>query len=36
VKHNFLVRDLRELAAAIKKAFYILAPAGPVLKMELA
>lgn len=33
VKHNFLVRDVRELAATIKKAFYIARTGrpGPVL-----
>jgi acetolactate synthase-1/2/3 large subunit len=33
VKHNFLVKDVRELAATIKKAFYIAASGrpGPVL-----
>src|SRR5574342_651900 len=33
VKHNFLVKDVRELALAMKKAFYIAATGrpGPVL-----
>ena len=33
VKHNFLVKDIRELAATIKKAFYIASTGrpGPVL-----
>ncbi len=33
VKHNFLVKDVRDLAATIKKAFYIAAhrPSGPVV-----
>ena len=33
VKHNFLVKDIRELASTIKKAFYIAATGrpGPVL-----
>ena len=33
VKHNFLVKDIKELAATIKKAFYIAATGrpGPVL-----
>ena len=33
VKHNFLVKDVRELAATVKKAFYIAATGrpGPVL-----
>src|SRR5260370_13270789 len=33
VKHNFLVKDVRDLAATVKKAFYIArtGPPGPVL-----
>ena len=32
VKHNFLVKDVKELASTIKKAFYRLyRPPGPVL-----
>ena len=29
VKHNFLVKDVRDLALTMKKAFYIARPAGP-------
>ena len=29
VKHNFLVKDVRDLATTIKKAFYIAAPGRP-------
>src|SRR5262249_56313954 len=29
VKHNFLVKDVRDLAATIKKAFYIAATGRP-------
>lgn len=31
VKHNFLVKDVKDLAKTIKKAFILLKPAAPVL-----